>query len=117
MKPRLERITVPSSVKWIGGHAFSECISLAEVTLREGLNVIEFGAFFGCISLANINVPPVALEIDVQGRSCQLLRATMPGITSGSKLIVSKWMQSRSLGQLEQAKVKVIEILGRPQLL
>ena len=119
----LERITIPSSTALIGKSAFENCRNLSEVVLREGVHYIDVDGFLNCTALGRINIPPVALEIDtrdttrpIQGvGSCQFMRETMPIGVRGRKLIVSKWLQHRSLSQLELAQAKVNEILGRPQ--
>lgn len=41
----------------IDGHAFSDCIQLAEVELSEGLEIIRHEAFRNCTSLRNIQLP------------------------------------------------------------
>ena len=115
----LERITIPSSVTRVGTSAFRVCTSLAEVTLCEGVQlfyggVFGGGVFDGCTALEHINIPPVALVIDIRGGSCQLMRSMMP-VTLGWKLVVSKWMQYRSPSQIEQAVTKVNEILDRDE--
>ena len=108
----LERITIPSSTRLIGSYAFHSCRSLVEVILHEGLHFIDAGAFYGCTALEHISIPPVALVIDMERSSCQLMRSTMP-VGQGRRMVVSKWMQYRSPEQLEQAEAKVNEILGR----
>lgn len=103
----------------VGKGAFQYCTSLTEVTLREGVNCIDFAAFCGCRSLTHksIRIPPVALVIGVQDDSCQLLTANTMRLPArpDKKLIVSKWMQYRSPDELELAEAKVNEILGRRQ--
>ena len=110
----LERIAIPSSVTFIGDQAFRGCCTLSEVTLREGLHDIEVGAFEDCTALAQIIIPPVALVINIRDSHCQFMRATMPA-PRNITLVVSKWMQCRSPGQLAHAEAKVNEILGRHQ--
>ena len=109
----LERIVIPSSVKSVGKHSFMGCIRLAEVTLREGLQCLDAGAFDLC-PLQHINIPPVALVVDIERSSCRLMRTVMP-TPRRRKLVLSKWMQYRSPHQIEQVEAKVNEILSRPR--
>ncbi len=53
----LRSVVVPSTVKKIGKYAFAYCSGLNTVTLSEGINVLEEGAFFDCVNLATINLP------------------------------------------------------------
>lgn len=60
----LTEVVVPSSVR-IGDNAFSECVSLIDVTLNT--NSIGSGIFTGCTNLKNVTLPSSLLEI---GQSC-----------------------------------------------
>lgn len=53
----LTTITIPSSVKTIGGGAFKGCSSLYDVTISEGVTKIYGSAFDGCVSLKGIIIP------------------------------------------------------------
>jgi hypothetical protein len=53
----LKKITLPSTVKYIGNNAFSGCTSLEEINLPEGLLVIGDEAFSGCAKLSKIEMP------------------------------------------------------------
>ncbi len=57
-------ITIPDSVKRIGGGAFYECSSLTSVTLAAGLTNIENGTFSCCESLTSIEIPDSVKTID-----------------------------------------------------
>ena len=47
----LQSITIPDSVKSIGGWAFYDCSSLQSITIGDSVTSIEYGAFEGCSSL------------------------------------------------------------------
>ena len=47
----LTSITIPESVKRIGGYAFSDCSSLTSITISEGVTSIGDYAFSGCSGL------------------------------------------------------------------
>ena len=44
---RLERVSLPASLKTIGRHAFLNCFSLKEITIPDGVTHIAYDAFFG----------------------------------------------------------------------
>ena len=68
-------IAIPSSVKSIGYKAFSECTSLSNVILSEGLNTIEMWAFYACTSLTTISLPKTLQKIELSAFSwCTRLR-------------------------------------------
>lgn len=54
-----ERTTydIPNSVTSIGNSAFSECTSLASVTMPSSVTSIGNSAFYGCSSLTSITIP------------------------------------------------------------
>lgn len=49
--------TIPSSVTYIGNHAFFHCSSLTSVTIPEGVTSIGYGAFGSCFSLTSVTIP------------------------------------------------------------
>ena len=59
IRTALESIVLPPTVTIISENAFRECVELREVTIAEGskLRAIESEAFFGCSSLAKIDLP------------------------------------------------------------
>ncbi|MPN00256.1 hypothetical protein SDC9_147450 [bioreactor metagenome] len=54
---------IPRSVKIIGPHAFQNCRNLKEVTLNDGLEVIEDSAFDDCKALESIGLPDTLEKI------------------------------------------------------
>ena len=59
----LERVTIPSTLKIVGGQAFSNCSSLQSINLPEGLTTIEEWAFADCTGLKHLNLPSTLTEI------------------------------------------------------
>ena len=53
----LAGISLPASVKTIGGYAFYGCSNLETLTLSEGLETIGFVAFRGCTKLTSLTIP------------------------------------------------------------
>ena len=47
-----------SPVDFIGRNAFCQCAEIFEVNIQARLKAIHFGAFFGCMNLRSINIPP-----------------------------------------------------------
>lgn len=54
---KLKSVTIPGTVKTIGGHAFSGCKNLKKVILPKGLEIIDDSAFSGCPALETIDLP------------------------------------------------------------
>lgn len=48
---KLERVSIPDTVKVIGDYAFESCVDLVEVTLSDSLEFLGVGAFDGCDAL------------------------------------------------------------------
>lgn len=59
----LVRVTIPSTVTEISGHAFSGCTALEKIALLNGLQSIGADAFSGCINLRSIIIPLSVTEI------------------------------------------------------
>ena len=58
----LTEVSIPSTVKRIGGNAFMGCSSLATVTLNEGLESIGYDAFYST-ALTEVVIPSTVTEI------------------------------------------------------
>ncbi len=52
----LASVTIPKRVTSIGGNAFIGCTSLANVTIPDSVTSIGYYAFYGCTSLANVTI-------------------------------------------------------------
>ena len=61
----LKRINVPSAVKKIGQHTFSQCKEMLEVELSDGLQEIGEYAFSDCTSLERLKVPTTVTKINM----------------------------------------------------
>ena len=59
----LTSITIPESVKCIGGDAFLNCSGLTSLTLSSGLVSIGASAFRGCNGLTAVTIPSTVCEI------------------------------------------------------
>ncbi len=67
-------LTIPDSVTNIGLYAFSELISLRNVTLSRSIRQIEDGTFYLCTSLTSIKIPEGVTHIDMAAfRECTSL--------------------------------------------
>ena len=53
----LASVTIPSGVTSIGSSAFGYCSSLASVTIPSGVTSIGGNAFYNCYSLASVTIP------------------------------------------------------------
>lgn len=55
--PNLKKVVLPSTIKKIGSSAFENCSSLQQVSLPEGLKIIDDYAFKGALDNATITIP------------------------------------------------------------
>ncbi|WP_181695836.1 leucine-rich repeat domain-containing protein [Metamycoplasma hominis] len=62
MDKKTTKVTIPGSIKEIGGYAFSSCKNLKEVILNEGLEKIDSGAFYNT-NIKSITIPGSIKEI------------------------------------------------------
>ena len=60
---QLKNISIPNSVKYVGGEAFYNCISLTNVVLPYGITNIGVSTFSGCESLAGVTIPDSVTSI------------------------------------------------------
>ena len=60
---QLKNISIPNSVKYVGGKAFYNCISLTNVVLPYGITNIGASTFSGCESLAGVTIPDSVTSI------------------------------------------------------
>ena len=59
------RIVLPETLKVIGYQAFSNCQSLEELIIPEGIEEIMSGAFEECINLVQIKIPSSITNIEM----------------------------------------------------
>ena len=81
----LASITIPEGVASISDNAFSGCYSLASITIPEGVTSIGNNAFSGCYSLSSITIPEGVTSIGNNAfYNCNSLASiTIPeGVTS-----------------------------------
>jgi len=50
-------VSLPSSIRFIGSHAFYNCYGLTEIVFPNSVTSIDSQAFFNCSSLTNIKIP------------------------------------------------------------
>ena len=72
MATKLERISIPGTVKTIGSSSFAGCIRLAIVGLAEGVEEIQKDAFWYC-KLLRLNLPDSVRSINKAFPNCSIL--------------------------------------------
>ena len=85
---QLKNISIPNSVKYVGGEAFYNCISLTNVVLPYGITNIGVSTFSGCESLASVTIPDSVTSI---GEQAFLNTALLKNQTTTEKY-VGKWV-------------------------
>lgn len=69
------KVTIPSTVSFIGNYSFQDCYGLTEVIVSEGVTAINDGAFYNCKSLEKISLPSTLTTIERAAFSgCKKLR-------------------------------------------
>lgn len=69
------KVTIPTTVSFIGKYSFQDCYGLAEVIVSEGVTAINCGAFRNCKSLKKISLPNTLTTIENSAFSgCENLR-------------------------------------------
>lgn len=58
------KVTIPTTVSFIGHHSFKDCYGLTEVIVPEGVTAINNGAFYNCKSLEKISLPDTLTTIE-----------------------------------------------------
>ncbi len=77
-KNSVQKIELGSGVKSFNNYSFSDCGSLATITVPNGVTSIDSSAFNGCRSLASITIPTSVTSIDSSAfNGC----ASLPTIT------------------------------------
>ena len=85
---QLKNISIPNSVKYVGGKAFYDCSSLTNVVLPYGITNIGTSTFSGCESLAGVTIPDSVTSI---GEHAFLNTALLKNQTTTEKY-VGKWV-------------------------
>lgn len=63
---KLEKITIPESVKSIGDYAFCGCVQLTSITIPDGVGTIGRAAFCACEKLESIDIPDSVYSIGME---------------------------------------------------
>ena len=68
--------TVPSTVKELDPYAFTNCTTLKQITICEGITALKEGVFYGCAALETVNLPASLIQIgDYAFTGCKHLSA------------------------------------------
>ena len=83
----ITKVTIPSTVYFIGSQAFYHCESLTEITLPEGLREISVSAFAGC-PITSLTLPGTLTTIGSYG---------LEGLSSLQKLTIAYGAEELSM--------------------
>ena len=91
----LTNVTMPNSLKYIGGQAFYQCASLTEINIPNSVIAIGSEAFAGCTSLTNIVLPlrflddynNLAIEGDVAAAS--MIQSIASALASNTNFVTA----------------------------
>ena len=61
---KLEEVSLPNSITYIGQYGFSNCTSLSEITIPEGMTSISTYVFQNCSRLTSATIPDSVTRID-----------------------------------------------------
>lgn len=96
-RKKITSITLPNSIRSIGGNAFYKCMALTDIVIPDSVVEIKYGAFAQCVNLTEIVIPDSVKKFDHSVFSgCTSLRSvTLPkGIT---EIIMQMFQQAKSL--------------------
>jgi uncharacterized repeat protein (TIGR02543 family) len=112
----LTGVTIPGSITSIGVDSFATCENLASVTIQNGVNSIENGAFYGCWSLANVTIPDSVTKIGMQAfENCiTLVSVTFQGTILSSRFAVGNTEYTPFPGDLLAKFYAMDSIHGTP---
>ncbi len=84
----IETLDIPGNVKKIGRWNFSYCKNLKHVNIQDGVEGIDFGAFYECEGLESISIPPSLkyIQEDVFNGCEELKRVDISDIDAWNKL-------------------------------
>ena len=66
MRTDLTAVTLPKTLRHIGGSAFEGCSALTSITLNDGLETIEYRAFASCTALNSVHLPNALTVLPMQ---------------------------------------------------
>ena len=96
----LKVASIPSTLEYIGSHAFAGCTNLNNVILAKGVKNIGERAFYGCENLSKINLPDTTEELGEQcfANCISLSEIYLP---EGLKLMCESFVGCESLTSIE----------------
>lgn len=104
----LLRVSIPETVREIGGSAFCRCSNLREVNIPDGLTNIAENVFWNCTSLESIVIPSSVTEISCGAfKGCSALKSvTIPGSVNT--------IEGEAFGNCEKLKKVILEESDNP---
>ena len=97
---------IPSSIETIGINAFSECLSLVNLTIPEGIKTIRENAFDQCSNLQTVIIPTTVVEI---GRGAF---GNCDSLTSATFLDTSNWKRDGTVIDVTNPSINATNLVG-----
>ena len=89
---KLEKVSLPASLRIIGRSAFNHCSSLTEVVVPEGVTNLEDRAFFFCKNLRRVSLPASLTHVgDEVFRGCPELTIECPSGSYVAEVCAEKY--------------------------
>lgn len=89
---KLEKVSLPASLRFIGRSAFNHCSSLTEVVVPEGVTNLEDRAFFFCKNLRRVSLPASLTHVgDEVFRGCSDLTVECPSGSYAADVCAEKY--------------------------
>ncbi len=79
-------VTIPNSVRSIGGYAFQHCSGLTSLVIPDNVTEICYAAFIGCSGLTNVTIPDSVTNIE---------RYVFMGCSSLKTMYVPEWWSAK----------------------
>ncbi len=87
-RANIKEIIIEAGATNVGSYAFSDCVSLINVTLPDGIKSINYYSFYNCSALESIAIPDTVKIIGSYGfKNCTTLKTVIIGANSNLEAV------------------------------